>query len=260
MRPKSLDRFRSFIFFVIAVLLCGFTTEEDFERGVGPMEDFSIVKIFDGDSLLMNTGEQVRYLGINAPEYNEPLGQQAKAENERMLQGAKTLQLQRCLLEEKDKYDRILAFVYADGVDVQESLILKGLAVPAAIPPCGVLSVYRYEAAAALARKEKRGLWEGELKKPLKAQAAGSGVRQYRGVRGRVSNVFETRSVVYLNFGQDYKSDFTVAVFKRDLYRFKARGIDLKKLKGKKITAYGFILEHNGPEIVANSPDQMVLR
>ena len=255
-----MNRSRAIIFFFVAAILCGFTAAEDFERGVGALESFSIKKIFDGDSLLMNTGEQLRYLGINAPEYNEAFGQEAKAENIKILGEAKSLEFQRCLFEEKDKYERILAFVFADGVDVQELLVKKGLAFPAAIPPCGTLSIYRYEAAAAAARKQKLGIWQEELKKPLKSDEAAMGIRHYRGVRGRVSNIFETRSVVYLNFGKDYKTDFTVAVFKRDVYRFKARGIDLKKLKGKKLTVFGFIQEHNGPEIVANSSDQMLLR
>lgn len=260
MRPKSLNKFKALAITVLALAICGFTAEEDFERGVGPKENFAVSKTFDGDSLLMATGEQLRYLGINAPEYNEPFGQEAKAENIRILEAAKELQFQRCLLEEKDKYDRVLAFVYADGVDVQEALIKKGLAFPAAIPPCGTLSIYRYEAAAAEARKQKLGIWHEVLKKPLKSEEAAAGMRQYRGVRGRVSNIFETRSVIYLNFGKDYKTDFTVAIFKRDAYRFKARGIDFKKLKGKKITVFGFVMEHNGPEIVANTPDQMLLK
>ena len=93
-----------------------------------------ISRIIDGDTLWTKSGEKVRFLGINTPEMrladeSENLdGELAKAALEEILK----VNEQVCLMldpagDTKDKYDRLLAYVFSDdGVDVSKNLLQNG--------------------------------------------------------------------------------------------------------------------------------------
>lgn len=69
-------------------------------------------------------------------------------------------------------------------------------------------------------------------------------------VKGRVLGVFETRNDRYLNFGEDYKTDFTVRIPKKLWKQF-------GELKEKAITVRGVLREYNGPLIVVDVKEQL---
>lgn len=98
----------------------------------GPSE--AVVKrIIDGDTVELDSGEKVRYLGIDTPEKNERGYSEATELNRRLVEG------QQVHLEYdvqcKDRYGRLLAFVCADGTMVNEELIREGHAKPLSIKP-----------------------------------------------------------------------------------------------------------------------------
>ncbi|MBU2266019.1 MAG: nuclease, partial [Candidatus Omnitrophica bacterium] len=60
---------------------------------------------------------------------------------------------------------------------------------------------------------------------------------------------------VFLNFGQDYKTDFTVVIFNNSLGAFRQQGIDpVSFYRDKTVSVSGRIREYNGPEIIVNTP------
>lgn len=77
--------------------------------------------------------ETVRYLLIDTPETNhpelgeQPLGKEASEFTRKMLENANRITLEYDV-EKRDKYGRVLAYVYADGKNVQEALLERGLA------------------------------------------------------------------------------------------------------------------------------------
>lgn len=81
-------------------------------------------------------------------------------------------------------------------------------------------------------------------------KAAGKHVGQLTIVKGRVLSTFQTREDLYLNFGADYKTDFTVRIPKREWKQF-------GDMKGKEITVRGVVREYNGPMIVADFKEQI---
>lgn len=101
------------------------------------------VKCIDGDTFTCEIPEgypetvmrvvNVRIRGIDAPELHDKRPEvrqralDAKAHLEKRLSDAKRIELRRL---GKDKYFRILAEVFADGVDVGKELLEQGLAVP----------------------------------------------------------------------------------------------------------------------------------
>lgn len=81
-------------------------------------------------------------------------------------------------------------------------------------------------------------------------EEAGKHVGKLTVVKGRVLSTFQTREDLYLNFGADYKTDFTVRIPKRAWKQF-------GDMKGKEITVRGVVREYNGPMIVADFKEQI---
>ncbi|MEE8371341.1 MAG: hypothetical protein V3R73_04270, partial [Sphingomonadales bacterium] len=80
-------------------------------------------------------------------------------------------------------------------------------------------------AAEVVAREEGLGIWSNPLHRVLCAAQAKDGLDQYRVVMGKLLGVGETRGTLYLNFGPDWRTDFTV----RLRLRSKARRAEARK-------------------------------
>lgn len=106
----------------------------------GPPAGGVAAKVKDGDSIVLATGEEIRYLGIDTAEMTstEPreaaLAQQAKQVNEQLVRGVKlTLEYD---VERYDQYNRLLAYVrLPDGRLVNVELVRRGLARVMLSPP-----------------------------------------------------------------------------------------------------------------------------
>jgi hypothetical protein len=64
---------------------------------------------------------------------------------------------------------------------------------------------------------------------------------------------------IYLNFGDDWRSDFTISIDRKDVPAFPAAGIDVKALAGKRVWVRGWIEWRSGPMIAATHPEQLEL-
>ena len=76
-------------------------------------------------------------------------------------------------------------------------------------------------------------------------------------VEGRVVDVADVRGTVYLNFGADWRSDFTIKVAKRSRKSFDAADFDLQALEGRIVCVRGWIDAYNGPMIETTHPEQI---
>ncbi|MBZ0159029.1 MAG: thermonuclease family protein [bacterium] len=123
----------SFIFVLILLLSptsCrGGTERSARDEDLAPISADELVRVkrvYDGDTLLLEDGRKVRYLGINAPEYQEPFYLKAKRLNESLVMGREIrLEFDR---ERTDGYGRVLAYVYAGDEMVNARLVQEGLA------------------------------------------------------------------------------------------------------------------------------------
>jgi micrococcal nuclease len=98
--------------------------------------EVGLVKVVDGDTIRVRmpdgTVEKVRYIGIDTPEVGgsggagEYLGDEATARNEELLEaGHLVIETD---VEVRDRFGRMLAYVWADGVFVNGRLALEGYA------------------------------------------------------------------------------------------------------------------------------------
>lgn len=96
-------------------------------------EGVSLMRVIDGDTFHLTSGEKIRILEIDTPElfsakcsYELTHAILAKAELSEILQSG-TLTLSR---EGTDRYGRTLAHVYVDGTSVADLMLRSGLARP----------------------------------------------------------------------------------------------------------------------------------
>ena len=119
-----------------------------------------VPQITDGDTIELDNGEKVRYLGVDTPEtYGQVdcYGPEAKAFNRDLVEG-KEVKLEYDV-ECRDMYGRLLAYVYVDGQMVNRVLLERGYARVLIIPPNGEKYEQELRDLEAVARNGAVGLW-----------------------------------------------------------------------------------------------------
>ena len=88
-----------------------------------------IVRVIDGDTIKLETGEVVRYIGIDTPETVHPskpvqcYGKEASDKNREFVEG-KEVKLEKDI-SETDKYNRLLRYVWLGDTLVNEYLVKR---------------------------------------------------------------------------------------------------------------------------------------
>ena len=164
---------------------------------------------------------------------------------------------------QKDRYGRQLAHVFLPNgktdLWIGEWLVEQGHARVASSPDSRNC-IADMLAAEANARRAKRGLWAHaayQIREADKAHELADFVQSYQIVEGRVRETQERKRRVYLDFGEDWSKDLTAIVSGRDRKRFEAAGVDLLKLKGRKVRLRGWVERWNGPLIRLTHPEQI---
>lgn len=110
------------------------------------------------------------------------------------------------------------------------------------------------------ARREKRGLWaEGSEYNVLTPETADQAMGKLAIIEGVVVKSASVRNNIYLNFGQDWKTDFTVMITPALRKKLAHKGIDPLGLSGKKLRVRGYVREYNGPLIELETPEHFEL-
>ncbi len=143
------------------VLLCASAPASATE----PALDGTVVRVVDGDTIHVKIGarvEKVRYIGVNTPELHhpkrgeEPGGREALELNRQLTAGKRArLELD---VQQRDRYRRLLAYVWVGDVMVNADLVRRGYAQVMTVPP----NVRYQELFLKLqrdARQAGRGLW-----------------------------------------------------------------------------------------------------
>jgi len=127
----------------------------------GPAPETAIVtRVIDGDTIIIDTGQKVRYIGIDAPELHperEDYGKVAWRVNRHLVEG-KEVRLERDV-SDTDQYGRLLRYVYVDEIFVNAELVRLGLAEAKAYPPDTKNQKY-LEKLEMVARESGRGMWK----------------------------------------------------------------------------------------------------
>jgi micrococcal nuclease len=228
------------------------------------VEHAKVDEVIDGDTVRLEDGRQVRLVGMQAPKLalggksfsDWPLAGDSKKALETLVQG-KTIGLGYGGLE-IDRNGRTLAHLYVDenGAWIQGRMISTGMA-----------RVYTWSdnrsCAAELlahereARSAQRGIWALPFYRVRKPTELDNEIDTFQVVEGRVVSADEVRGRVFLNFGPDYRTDFTVTIAPQDMKFFNSVGFDPRTLESKIIRVRGWVSLQNGPEIEVTHPEQI---
>ncbi|PHR92892.1 MAG: nuclease (SNase) [Robiginitomaculum sp.] len=237
-------------------------------------ERAGVARVIDGDSFVLEDGLRVSLAGIQTPKmawpeknYKAwPLSDEAKSYLNQLIKD-KTVQLY-YTGDTRDRYGRALAQVWtldAQGAPVmwlQEAMVKAGYARIYTWPshPYDTTKLY---AAEHEARQAGRGIWRDthtdgfysvrtSEPKPLARH-----VDSLQIVEGIIVSTADVRGTIYLNFGSDYKIDFTVAISKKSKRAFKKASYDPLALTGARVRVRGWIELRNGPIIWINDPRRL---
>ncbi|RLJ01247.1 MAG: hypothetical protein DRP10_04455 [Candidatus Aenigmatarchaeota archaeon] len=97
------------------------------------VEKNTISKVIDGDTVKLQTGETVRLLGINAPEKGQVYYKESASRLRELIEGKKVF-LEKDV-EDKDKYGRLLRYIFLNGENINVKLVREGLATVYIISP-----------------------------------------------------------------------------------------------------------------------------
>jgi endonuclease YncB( thermonuclease family) len=239
-----------------------------------PAHTARIIEIIDGDTVIIDPpykdGNEIRLVGIQAPKL--PLGRKnfptwPLAQKSKEALAALTLGKQVTLTfsgAKRDRYARWLAHLHIPGenapVWVQGEMLNTGMA-----------RVYSFSdnrghiaemlALEKAARRAQRGIWALPYYAIRNADPAAllDELGTFQLVEGRIIDAAEVKGTVYINFGQDWRDDFTVAIERKALKLFAETSPHPRDWSGRAVRVRGWLIKRNGPMIRATHPEQIEL-
>jgi endonuclease YncB( thermonuclease family) len=226
----------------------------------------SVTAVTDGATLRLADGSEVRLAGIEMPlrplglasGTPWPIADQAGQRLSALVVGAATTVA--WASTDPDRYDRRHAYVFANGVPVAQALLGDGLARAREYPgETGCFAAFLAAEAPALAAG--RGLWALSQFRPRQADDPSLGDENglYAVVEGRIDSVGHGTRMTFLDFGRNFRRDFTVMVPQEVAVELAGAGRDPASLAGKRVRVRGVIEESGGPAIVLDSAEAIVV-
>lgn len=222
-----------------------------------------VMTIVDGDTLILEDGREIRLVGIQAPKL--PLGRKnfkiwplADESKAALLSLALYKKLTLSYGGRRiDRYNRLLAHLHdSAGTWIQGELLRRGMARVYSFKDNRAV-VAEMLAIERTARAAERGIWRHPFYRIRQADAVRRDIGSFQVVEGTVRAVAARRKYTYLNFGEDWRSDFTIAVPARARRLFEEGDVALSSLQGRRVRVRGWVKSRNGPMIDATHPEQI---
>lgn len=175
-RSRLILRFTktNFIFIIFILSIIFFST-----RGLAPVKEIQtptpslasqvakpqkahVARVIDGDTIEIEGGKKIRYIGIDTPETKHPqkgmecYGEEAYLKNKELVEG-RDIEIEKDV-SETDKFGRLLRYIYVDNIFVNEYLVKEGFASVSTFPP-DIKYVDLFLKAQTEAREKNLGLW-----------------------------------------------------------------------------------------------------
>ncbi len=225
-------------------------------------------EVVDGDTLVLENGDAVRLVGIQSPKLPlgranfqaQPLAEEAKAVLGKLVLGKEVVL--RFSGRREDRHGRHLAHLFigdgkrGDGQWIQGAMLERGLARVYSFAD-NRTHIPKMLALERNARKQKRGIWAHPFYRVLDPEATLARLNRFELVEGRVQKASVVKGRGYLNFGKDWRDDFTIFVSRKVRRLFEREGIDITAYTGKRVRVRGWVTRFNGPMIEATHPEQI---
>jgi hypothetical protein len=216
-----------------------------------------VAEAIDGDTVRLADGRLVHVAGVEAVKSRSAdLAATARTEVRRLVERGVIVGNPQPAAP--DRYGRLHADAWlGDGRSLAEELLSTGLARVRLFPgerPCLV----KLLSAESQARAARRGLWAlsdfaiRRADDPSLLERSGL----YDLVEGRVASIGHGKLMVFLDFGRNYRRDFTILV---PLAMVDALPLPADALKGRRVRVRGVIEESGGPAIRLGTPGDIEL-
>ncbi len=231
----------------------------------------SVVRVIDAETVELDDGEEVRLIGALAPRSPDlkpdaepwpPETAAAAALRDLVLGRSVELAWSGRL---KDRYGHLLAHLFlednGDRVWVQGRLLSNGHAraygLPDSFACAGELLAHER-----VARDAQAGLWANSAYAARAARDGGRLLRyrnSYQIVEGSVVRVKAAKSRTYLDFGPDWRTDFSAGIDAKVLRTNPEWAKTLHGLQGRRVEVRGWIEYRSGPYIAIEDPSQLAV-
>jgi hypothetical protein len=231
-----------------------------------PVEASSVrvVRVEKNGALVLEDGRAVKIEGLllpggardHAPQYiaDEAIGALTDVVRGRVVALA-------AQWPKEDRYGRLRAqvFISEDVAQpwLQLELLHRGLARVSIAPDRRECAGELY-AAEDEARRSRKGIWSRAtyaVRAPSDALAGDANTFQI--VKGRVFSADIRGGRGYLDFGSDWRHDFTVTISPADMKTFHAVGVDPQSYEGKAVRVRGWVESQRRPEIAVAGPEDI---
>jgi micrococcal nuclease len=257
------------VFLVLAIFLmtspASASVLDQLKRG----PQLKVIEVVDGDTVVLDQAiegaTEVRLVGLQAPKL--PLGRKGfkmwpLAPASKSALEALTLNKRVTLAfggRERDRHGRLLAHLFLeDGSWVQGQMLLIGMARVYTFPDnrSVVSEMHKQERAA---RDAKRGIWAHPFYavRPATPEALVRLIGTFQVIEGKILAAARVKSRVYLNFGEDWRSDFTATLNSKSRKLFKKFGVDPLQFQGRTVRVRGWLKKYNGPSLTISHPEQI---
>ncbi len=223
-----------------------------------------VVRVEKNGVLVLEDGRAVKVEGVllpggaadHAPQY---LSDEAISMLSDLVRGrVVTLAAQR---PKEDRYGRLRAqvFVAEDTAQLwlQLEMLHRGLA-RVSIAPDRRECTSELFAAEDGARRSRNGIWSQPMYTVRTPSAALTGdANTFQVVKGKILSADVRNGRGYLDFGADWRHDFTVTISPDDMKSFREAGVDPQSYEGKTVRVRGWVENLHRPEIAVAGPEDI---
>jgi|GEM_PF-1964724 len=225
------------------VLSAFFATTQAWAKEPEPAVPVTVQRVEEDATLTLQDGRVVK---LDMLEITDP--KHTSAMLKPMLEG-KSITLSN---EQLDRYGKLVGMVWVEDRSVQHQLLQSGAAmVLATRPDKAVQALLDIEA---IARKQRLGLWKN-TEVMIEHEHARKAIGTVKIVSGVVRAVAVKSGVGYINFGEDWRTDFSIQLPKKTMRNFGKQA--LEALVGHKVFVRGLIHDYYGPRITLYDPNML---
>jgi len=266
----------SITFAILASLVCSILCFKSTNTAYGEEPQLPVTKrcgrglvtsVPSGDSLILKNGDTLKLAAIKAPEVWQKNGFYKSWPYAHTSQNAlKALLLNQqvslhCFTTKLDHQNQKMAHVIRahDGLWIQKILLQEGNAMlyGGAADTVTQHQLFTAEARAIAANK---GLWKNGTYSLIKASdddAFKTG--WFQRVIGTIKTVTHVKDRYYLNFGDDWRTDFTVQLSTKLAKKYQMDNIPIPTLNGTEVEVRGFVEWAGGYKIILTGPHQLFI-
>jgi hypothetical protein len=206
------------------------------------------IRSVDMGGLVLDNGQVITLPGIWHPE-SGPLAKKLRQAKRKLIGQTITIYTAGKAV---DRYGRVAGLPKLDGQWLHLQWLCDGMVIRN-----GALNHPIFRQVENSARKNNKGLWIN----PYFFHPADDYVDRKVGyltvIHGKLREVARIRDTIYLNFGDDWKTDTTAAITGDAITRVQETHGDLMALTGQEIEIRGVLQLYNGPYIQINHPGQL---